>query len=138
MPKIPIYSPVQVAVSSLLGGPCAAVFVIWKNFQGFGNSTGARQTIIWGTLLALLIFAIVPFLPEKFPNYGIPLGYTAVAMSIVRQHQWSKKAILESGTYEVRSNWNVLGITIGFLFVSAAIVLSWVFILVFMGIVSLD
>jgi hypothetical protein len=137
MAKIPIYSPIQVAISSLLSGPCAAVFMVWKNFQGLGNSSGARQTMVWGTLLALLIFAILPFLPEKFPNSALPIGYTAVAMSIVRQHQLTKKAILESESYEVRSNWNVLGISIGCLLVSAAIALSWIFVLVLIGIVNL-
>src|SRR2546430_5404072 len=109
--KTKIYSPIQVAVSSFVGGPFAAVFVLWKNFQGLGSTSRAAQTVLWGTLLALLIFAGVAFLPERFPNYVIPIAYGGAAMSIAQQFQLSKKAILESEQYEIRSNWNVFGIS---------------------------
>ena len=135
--KTKMYSPVQVAVSSLLGGPCAAVFVLWKNFQGLDNSSGATHTIVWGTVLVLLVFLTIPFLPEKFPNSPIPIAYTAVAVSVARKYQLSKKEILESERYEIRSNWNVLGISIAFLFATVAILLSWFLLLDFAGIVNL-
>ena len=135
--KIKLYTPAQVAVSSLLGGPCAAVFVLWKNFRGLGKSSNATHAIVWGTFLALLVFLIVPFLPEKFPNVVVPAAYTGVAMSVNRQYQLSKKEILESERYEIRSNWNVLGISIAFLFATVAVLLSWFLFLDFVGIVNL-
>jgi uncharacterized membrane protein len=135
--KIRLYTPVQVAVSSLLGGPCAAVFVLWKNFQGLGNSSNATRTIVWGAFLALLVFLIIPFLPEKFPNFAIPAAYTGLAVSVNRQYQLSKKDILESEQHEIRSNWNVFGVSIGFLVATMAVLLSWILLLDFAGIVSL-
>ena len=135
--KIKLYTPGQVAVSSLLGGPFAAVFVLWKNFQGLGKSSNATHTIVWGTFLALFVFLIVPFLPEKFPNFVVPAAYTGVAISVNRQYQLSKKEILESERYEIRSNWNVLGISIAFLFATVAILLLWVILLLFAGIIDL-
>jgi hypothetical protein len=44
---------------------------------------------------------------------------------------------LESEQHEIRSNWNVLGISIGFLFATIAVLLSWILLLDFAGIVSL-
>jgi len=41
--KIKIYSPTQVLVGSFVGGPIAAVFMVWKNFQTLENRSGATQ-----------------------------------------------------------------------------------------------
>jgi hypothetical protein len=132
--KTKIYSPLQVLAASFVGGPFAAVFVLWKNFQGLGRSSRAAHTLLWGILLALLIFAILPFLPDKFPNSPIPIAYSVAAMSIAQQSQLSKKAILESEQYEMHSNWNVFGISVGFLVVTAVIVIAALYFMVDFGV----
>jgi hypothetical protein len=135
--KIKVYSPVQVLVGSFVGGPFAAVFVLWRNFLALGNTVGATQTIIWGTLLALLVFVALPFLPEKFPNSAIPVAYAATAYLVAQQCQISKEDITKSGQYELRSNWNVLGVSLGFLLASFSVVMVWLFLLDRIGVVRL-
>jgi hypothetical protein len=135
--KIRVYSPVQVGICSFVGGPIAAVFVLWKNFQSLGKNSLAKQTLAWGVLLTLLLFSTIPFLPEKFPNTIIPLAYTAFALSINRQHQMSKKAISASELHQVHSGWNVLGISVGFLVATLAVLALWILLLDYLDIVSL-
>ena len=136
--KIKIYSPVQIGVSSFIGGPCAAVFVLWKNFQGMGKGSAAIKTLVWGGLLVLLILLVLPFLPEKFPNSAIPIATIISAVSVARQSQLSKKAIVESERYKIHSNWNVLGVSLCSILVFLVIFGSYFFLLVLMGIVSID
>jgi hypothetical protein len=136
--KIRMYSPVQVGICSFVGGPCAAVFVLWKNFQSLGKNSFARQTLVWGLLLTLLIFSTIPFLPEKFPNTAIPVAYTAFALAINRQRQMSKKEISASALHEVHSGWNVLGISVSFLVATLVALVLWILLLDYLGIASLD
>jgi hypothetical protein len=132
-----MYSPVQVGLCSFVGGPIAAVFVLWKNFQSLGKNSLAKQTLAWGSLLTLLLFSTIPFLPEKFPNIVIPVAYTAFALSINRQHQMSKKDISASETHQVYSGWNVLGISVGFLVATLAVLVLWILLLDYLDIASL-
>jgi hypothetical protein len=135
--KIRMYSPVQVGICSFVGGPIAAVFVLWKNFQSLDKNSLAKQTLAWGSLLTLLIFSTIPFLPEKFPNIVIPLAYTSFALAINRQHQMSKKDISASELHQVHSGWNVLGISVGFLVATLVVLVLWILLLDFLDIASL-
>ena len=114
MPKKKLYSPNQVAVSSFLGGPFAMVYVLKKNFDALGNEKESKKVFIWGVVFNVLLFAVLPFLPEHFPNYAIPIGYTVGAQMAAEKFQMSKKAILDSDQYGFQSNWNVLGVSVGF------------------------
>jgi len=115
MIKTKIYSPKQIYISAFLGGPFAMVFVLKKNFDALGSKTGSKKTIIWGVIFNLLLFSLLPFLPEKFPNLILPIAYSVAAMQIAEKYQMSKKAISDSQQYGFQSNWNVFGMSIGFL-----------------------
>jgi hypothetical protein len=111
--RIKIYSPNQVAFGSFVGGPLAAMFVLWSNFRALGNDLGARQTLIWGALFVLLLLIVLSFLPDRFPGQmGIPVAYTVAARSFAEKYQLSKSAIQESEQYAFQSNWNVFGISL--------------------------
>ena len=58
-------------------------------------------------------------------------------MSIAQQFQLSKKAILGSEHYEIHSNWNVFGISVGFLVVTAVTVIAVIFLLDHFGVIDL-
>jgi hypothetical protein len=120
--KPKVYSPNQVGIASFVGGPFAMIFVLWNNFIVLGNRSGAMQTLVWGFLFIVALLAILPFLPEKFPNYAIPVAYTVVARIVAEKFQLSKQAILKSEQYAFQSAWNVAGISIGFLVAFFAVV----------------
>ena len=88
--KVKLYSPKQVGISSFVGGPFAAVFVLWKNFHALGNRSGATHTLMIGSLFTVVMFLVLPFLPEKFPSYAIPLAYSLGARFFAEKYQMSK------------------------------------------------
>jgi hypothetical protein len=138
MDKIPLYSPIQVGVSAFVGGPFGAVFTLWKNFRALGNERAATHTLIGGAVFIVAVLAVVPFLPDKFPNSPIPIAYTVAAIVIARQYQLTKQAIRESEQYQFRSNWNVFGISIGFMFLFLAVIGLWIFALIGLDLIKLD
>ena len=115
MDRIKIYSPNQVAFGSFVGGPLAVMFVLWSNFRALGNDLGARQTLIWGALFVLLLFLVVPFLPDMPPSMALPVAYALTARHVAEKYQLSKTAIQESEQYAFQSNWNVFGISVAIL-----------------------
>jgi hypothetical protein len=123
--KIQIYSPTQVATASFLGGPFATIFVLKKNFDAFGDRAHSKQTLLWGALFIVLLLVVLPILPDKFPNMVIPIAYTVTARELAKKYQMTKQAISESEQFGFRSNWNVLGISIGFFIAFLVIFLLW-------------
>jgi tetrahydromethanopterin S-methyltransferase subunit F len=135
--KIKIYSPIQVGVGSFLGGPLAAVFVLWKNFSALDKPSAATQTLIWGLVFSVVLLVVLPYLPDKFPNTAIPIGYTAGAISVAKSYQMSKEAIRESEQYTFQSNWNVFGISIGFMVTFLVVAVVWILGLDYLGLIRL-
>lgn len=115
MDKIKLYSPMQVMVGSFVGGPFAVVYMLWQNFRALGEEPEARQMLIWGAVFVAAVFAILPMLPENFPNYVLPVIYSLGARLVAERFHLTKQAINESDRYAQQSNWNVLGISVAFL-----------------------
>src|SRR5215475_7039667 len=132
MDQIKVYSPNQVAFGTFVGGPVAGAFVLWSNFRAVGNNVGARQTLIWGALLALLLLLVVPFLPDKLPGTGMPIvvALSLTARALADKYQLSKSAIQESEQYAFQSNWYLFGISIVMLVAFFTVFFLWVFALV--------
>jgi len=125
MNKIKIYSPIQVALGAFFGGPVALVFVLWRNFKALGNKAGARKALLGGLLFIAAILMSIPFLPEKFPNFVLPIAYSFAAKLIAETYQLSKAAIAASETYTFQLAWNVVGIIVCSLFIFVALALAW-------------
>lgn len=106
----PLFTPRQVYAGSMLGGPFAAVYFIWKNFKTLGDGRRARRTLALGGVLSALFVLILPFLPEKTPNLVIPLGYSWLAFYLVKALQKSKEQIAASELFTFQSNWKVAGV----------------------------
>jgi hypothetical protein len=138
MDKTKIYSPNQVAAGSFLGAPGAAVYLLWKNFKSLGNSSAAKRTLAWGSVLIVLLLAALPFIPSNFPNYAIPIAYTIIARLLAERLQMSKQAIADSEQYQFQSNWNVFGVAIGFLAAFAVVAFVFIFVLIQLGIYNPD
>jgi hypothetical protein len=135
--KVKIYSPLQVGIGSFLGGPIAAVFVLWKNFAALDKRLAATQTLIWGLVFLLVLLLVLPYLPDKFPNTAIPIAYSIGAVSVAKSFQMSKESIRDSEQYTFQSNWNVFGISIGFLVAFLAIAIGWIMGLDYLGLIRL-
>ena len=135
--RLAIYTPFQVRLASFIGGPFAAVYTLHHNFKRLGKLRETRLTRYWGGGFIIALFAVIPFLPDKFPNTVIPLGYTLAAGSIAASRQLSKEAILGSGKYARCSGWNVAVVCLVALVGFCAIFGPFLFALDYLGVVDL-
>jgi hypothetical protein len=122
--KQKIYSPNQVLAGSLLGGPMAMVYLLWKNFQALEDTYGMRQILIWGSIFIVMMIGFAPLLPTTWPDYVLPIGYSLAAWSLAASYQMSKQAIGASQDYEFQSAWNVIAVSIAFLFAMILVTLT--------------
>ena len=114
-PKAPngkLYTPTQIRLGSFLGGPIAAVYFLRENFRVLGRLPEVRTTLIWGTAVVIGLVALLPFLPDHFPNYIVPLAYSYAAGAVASKWQLNKEAILDSGNYRLQSNWRVFWLSL--------------------------
>jgi hypothetical protein len=102
----------QVRVGSFLGGPIAAVFFLRHNFRALDRDPEARNIVVWGSAAIVCFAALLPFLPNNFPNTIVPLLYSIAAGSVADKWQLKKQAIVDSGRYEIQSNWRVFGLSL--------------------------
>ena len=65
---------------SLLGGPMAMVYLLWKNFQVLEDPHGMRQILIWGSIFIIMMIGFAPLLPTSWPDYALPIGYSLAAL----------------------------------------------------------
>ena len=91
--KQKIYSPNQVLAASLLGGPMAMVYVLWKNFQTLENPHGMHQILFWGSIFIIGLMLFSPLMPNTWPDYVLPFGYSLAGWSLAGSFQMSKQAI---------------------------------------------
>lgn len=132
-----LYSPTQVGAGSFLGGPFAVVYLLWANFSTLKEESRARATLVYGVLFNIVVLAVLPFLPEKFPNLLIPIIYMVIARMIAEKMQMSKTAIAASPDYDFESGWKVVGLSVLFLGLFFAVALVWLLGLDYFGIATL-
>jgi hypothetical protein len=123
--KQKIYSPNQVLAASLLGGPIAMVYVLWKNFQTLENPHGMQQILFWGSIFIIALLLFSPLLPNNWLGFVIPLAYPLAAWSLAESFQMSKQAIADSQTYEFQSVWNVIAVSIVFMVAMVVVAFIW-------------
>jgi hypothetical protein len=133
--KQKIYSPNQVLAASLLGGPMAMVYALWKNFQTLENPHGMQQILIWGSIFIIALMLFSPLLPNNWLEYVIPFAYPLAAWSLAESFQMSKQAIADSQTYEFQSVWNVIAVSIVFMAAMFVVAFAWFMVLVAVGVI---
>jgi len=135
--RIRLYTPAQVMVGSFVGGPFAAVYMLWVNFRGLGEEPAARQTLMWGAVFVVAVFAVLPMLPANFPNYVMPVIYSLGARLVAERSHLTKQAIRDSDRYAQHSNWNVLGVGVAFLLAFIVLAVGFVIALDEIGLIRL-
>jgi hypothetical protein len=133
--KQKIYSPIQVLAASLLGGPMAMIYVLWKNFQTLENPHGMHQILVWGSIFIIALLLFSPLLPNSWLDFVIPLAYPLAARSLAESFQMSKQAIADSQTYEFQSVWNVIAVSAVFLAAMIIVAFTWFMVLVAVGVI---
>jgi hypothetical protein len=119
---------------SLLGGPMAMVYVLWKNFQTLENPHGMQQILFWGSIFIIALLLFSPLLPNSWLDFVIPLAYPLAARSLAESFQMSKQAIADSQTYEFQSVRNVIAVSIVFMAAMFVVAFAWFMVLVAVGV----
>jgi hypothetical protein len=120
-----LFTPLQVALGIFFGGPIAFSYFLRANFMAMGDKQKAERVLRYGLLLTLVLLSILPFLPDQFPNYAIPIALAFVARHVVMSQQMTKEAIAESPRFTFQSNWRVFGAVVvcALLFLAIALAL---------------
>lgn len=131
--KIKLYSIRAINITTFLGGPLGASYMIGENFKALNKPVEARNSLIIGILSTIIIITGTFMIPEniinKIPRQIIPLVYTGIIWGIV---EWKQGNILRSHKENGNlffSGWRAAGI--GFL--SLILILIVAFGYVFLG-----
>jgi hypothetical protein len=87
-----IYKDKIIYISTFLGGPLVAGYLIAENFKVFGDSVKVKQTWIYTIIFTVVLFGGLFLIPDidKVPRQIIPIAYTAVAFYLVQHFQGTK------------------------------------------------
>ncbi|MBW2231344.1 MAG: hypothetical protein JRH17_13240 [Deltaproteobacteria bacterium] len=104
------YSPGQVAGAAFVGSPIAGCLLLASNFALFGMPESRRNSILWGSVATVALFAIALYLPADFPNSILPAAYVVALQQIASRTQGSLFESYIAGGGVKHSNWRVFGI----------------------------
>lgn len=111
-PNDRIYRAKAIYVGTFLGGPLVAGYLMAENYKVFEETEKVRTTWIYSVIATILIFGGIFLIPEtvNIPNQIIPLVYTVIAYSLVKQYQGQKiEAHINAGGL-VYSWWRTIGV----------------------------
>jgi hypothetical protein len=107
-----VYSPGQTFGGAFLGGPVAATYFIYRNFQALDDIINAKKALLIGFVSLIVLFCATIFLVDVDLGILIPLAYSFAASHIVSSFQFDKEKIKQNDSFDFVSGWQVIGITI--------------------------
>jgi len=110
-----LYSPMQIATAAFLGSPIAACWFFASNFRQLSQPGNARLCLFLGSVGTVVLFVVSAFLPARFPQMVIPLGYTIALREAAKQIHGSTVTQHLSTGGRLGSWWSVVGISLFFL-----------------------
>ena len=123
-----VYTEGWVMFASYVGGPLAASYLISKNFSTFEEENMARNTLMVGIILSIILFTSLMLIPEaimdKVPNSLIPITYTAGFYAFMKKYQNKKIKEHLSNNGKKKSGWKVTGIAILCLIITVLFIIA--------------
>ena len=132
--KNKIYSPIQTGTGAFFGGPIAGIVFLRDNFKTLSKPELAKKSLYFGILITIVLLSLLPFLPEKFPNYVIPMFLGITARMIAEKYQLTKQGIAESKEFEFHSNWRVFGFSLLFAVLFIGVGFAYILLLTVFGV----
>ena len=119
-----LFSDFQIALATFIGMPIAGSILLAQNYRNLGRVSSAWQTLILGFVSTIVLFIIGFLLPEKFPNFILPMAYTIAMRQLVKYLQGDEIA-------NQKGSWAVtIGVAIGCLVLIMALVFGAVILFV--------
>lgn len=119
------FSVNQITVATVLGTPIAGFLLLAQNYRKIGKSGKALNSVAVGIGLTVIVFIIAFWLPENFPNFALPVGYS-IGMRYAVQHLQGD-LISEHESTNIKASW-IKTIAVGIL--SLILVSAVIFILI--------
>lgn len=105
-----LYSPVQVGIGSLLGGPLASIYFIKNNFNNLEKNESAITTVVIGSII-MILFPFYFFIVKLQTNISfIPIAI--IAMLLVHKCQIKAFDLQHSNTYKTQPYVKLIGISL--------------------------
>ena len=105
-----IYSPIQIGIGSLLGGPMASTYFLQKNFTQLGKDNSSKITVIIGIILVILLPIYVWLVKISNPIIFVPFVF--LSMVIADKLQLSTLSIKNSDFYTQESYFKLIFLSI--------------------------
>jgi hypothetical protein len=117
---VPLYSTTQIGVGTFFGAALAGAWMAAANFKAVAQPQQARRAWWLGSAATVASMAIAFVLPDRFPNYILPLAVAFGARGLAGQRFDSILKAHAAAGGRLRSSWRVVGISL----LSAAIVIT--------------
>jgi hypothetical protein len=123
------YTPWQICVGAILGGPLAAGYFYSRDHVLFGSPGKAKASLIWSVAFMCGLFAVGIFLPAHGSGTGFAIGSAVVYRWTAKQAFDKAISLRRDQGWVAYSWWRVVGLSIIGLILSLAIAFVLVLIL---------
>jgi O-antigen/teichoic acid export membrane protein len=108
----PLFTIHQITVATFLGSGIAGAWLAASNFNAVNQPTKARKWIWIGIAATIAMLGISFLLPDRFPNFILPLAFAFGARAIATtEFGWILRDHEKAGG-DLRSWWKAVGITL--------------------------
>jgi uncharacterized membrane protein len=133
---IKLFSPLQIALGSFIGGPMALAYFLKTNFDALGQKDKSLKALLFCAAFLIVAIVAMPLLSPIDKSLLQRSVYALVAFAIAYKYLPKKSGIKNSDLYAFQSRWTVLGVgvfsAVFFMILSAVIYLA----LIRLGLVS--
>ena len=108
--SVRVFTPWQVCVSCLIGGPAAATWLIAGNFRAFDDRKKQKMTFFYGTITLLALLGMGLVLPNNSSVGALAAAVAVVAREITKRQQGSQLEAFRAKGGRMGSWWRAVGI----------------------------
>ena len=124
--KAKMYTPLQLLIITVCGGPAGAVYALATNSATLDDSVEATVTIVAGGLIALIYLLALPFLPTVVALLVLPAIVAAVAFVLAKRTLAPERTRKILHHFERQTPANIAVVTAASLISSVAFMFVWV------------
>lgn len=112
IPQEKLYDQQTIMIATLLGGPLAAGYLLYKNYNRMDEPEEAKNSLVWAFLIMAVLFGSLIMLPEatldKIPNFVIPWASAGAAYYVANKLQGEVLAYHKAQGGAFYSRWNAV------------------------------
>jgi hypothetical protein len=125
-----VYTPWQVCVSCLIGGPVAATWLISENFRVLNDRKKQKLTFVFGAITLVALIGLGLVLPKHSSGAVLAAVVAGVTRDITKRQQGTQIEQLRAKGGRIASWWRAVGI--GFLCLIATLILIFLMVQIFL------